>query len=340
MAGAVINLFLLLWSPLIIKKIGAYSMIVLATLAEALAIFLLFRAAGPASIILGFILHQSVVMLILFLLDMFLEAATTKESTTGSIRGIYLTLSGLALVLAPALVALLSKGGDYRPVFVLSGIILLPFLFLTLKTLRKIKGVSVVRPEILNTLKAVLKSKDVRNVLLAQGILQFFYAWMVIYLPLYLHTVIGFPWSKLGILFSIMLLPFVLFEIPAGRIADRFLGEKEMMIGGFVVMSGAAIWFSYLVEPVFLTWAIILFLSRVGASVVEITTESYFFKHVKATDAGIVGFFRSTRPVSYIAAPIVASVLFWFMPFRFFFVGLGVLTLSGIIFAWKIKDTR
>jgi MFS family permease len=338
--GAIINFVLLLSAPSIIRKVGAYSLLALTATAELLAIILLYRASGPASIITGFLLQQGVVMIVMYLLDLFLEAATTSENLTGRIRGIYLTLSSMTLVLAPSLVAVFTKDNDYKMVFAASGFVLLVFILLAGVNLKKIRGVSAERPKILSTFKKINNLPDVRNIILAHSVLQFFYAWMVIYLPLYLHTVIGFPWSKLGILFSIMLLPFVLFEIPAGRIADKLWGEKEMMIGGFVITAGSAIMFSYLTAPVFAIWAIILFMSRVGASIVEITTESYFFKHVNASDAGLVSFFRSTRPISLIIAPLVAMIIFLFMPFRFAFVALGVMVLAGIIFARKIKDTR
>ena len=60
---------------------------------------------------------------------------------------------------------------------------------------------------------------------------------MVIYTPIYLHEHIGLPWSDIGIIFTIMLLPFVLFEFPAGKLADGKWGEKEPPIIGIILIA-------------------------------------------------------------------------------------------------------
>ena len=54
------------------------------------------------------------------------------------------------------------------------------------------------------------------------------YAWMVIYTPLHMLD-LGFTWEEIGQIFTIMLIPFVLVEYPAGWLADKYIGETEMM---------------------------------------------------------------------------------------------------------------
>ena len=115
---------------------------------------------------------------------------------------------------------------------------------------------------------------------------------MTIYTPMYLHKHLGFAWKELGIMFSIMLVPFLLLEAPLGRIADKVLGEKEFLVTGFAIIAIATAVISFMTVSVFFLFALILFTTRVGAAMVEIMTETYFFKKIRAEDAQIIGLMR------------------------------------------------
>ena len=117
-----------------------------------------------------------------------------------------------------------------------------------------------------------------------------------------------------------MLLPFIIFEIPVGKIADIHFGEKELLSAGFIITAIFTIIISFISIKSFILWAIILFATRVGASLIEITTESYFFKHVKGDDADIISFFRINSPLAYIAGPIAAIISLQFLPFQYIFL--------------------
>ena len=175
---------------------------------------------------------------------------------------------------------------------------------------------------------------------MAQFILRFFFAWMVIYMPIYLHVHIGFSWSEIGIMFAIMLLPFALLELPAGKIADRWLGEKEILSAGFLIAALFTILVSFITSNNFFIWTATLFMMRVGASLIEIMTESYFFKHVQGDDNNIISFFRITRPAAYIIGPIVASIALIFLDLRFIFIILGLILFSGLYYSFRIEDTK
>ncbi|MEK9201838.1 MAG: MFS transporter, partial [Patescibacteria group bacterium] len=164
--------------------------------------------------------------------------------------------------------------------------------------------------------------------------------WMVIYTPIYLSLYIGFTWDKLGLLFTFMLLPFLLFELPLGKIADKFIGEKEILVAGLVVTALATSLISYLTTPSFILWAIILFLTRIGASAVEIMTEMYFFKHVNAVNFDTISIFRMARPISFIITPLITGIALGIVPYRFSFLILSGILLLAIRPTLEIKDTR
>jgi MFS family permease len=157
--------------------------------------------------------------------------------------------------------------------------------------------------------------------------LDVFYSLMIIYIPLHLRHTIGFSWTEISIVFTIMLLPFILFQIPVGKMADSWCGEKELMTLGLFIMGVSLILMPFLHAPSVPLWAALLFLSRTGASVVEITTESYFFKHVDKRDAGLISVFRLSWPVAFIIGPAIGALTLYLFPFDalFLVMALGVL---------------
>jgi MFS family permease len=170
-------------------------------------------------------------------------------------------------------------------------------------------------------------------------ILRIFYAGMVVYTPIYLHEYIGFAWSEIGVMFTIMLLPFVLLEYPLGKMADSRFGEKEILSAGFICMALFTAILSFVSLPSLILWTALLFMTRIGASAVEIMSETYFFKKIDWGDSNLLSFFRIVDPIAYIITPLVVSVLIYFFDFRWVFLALSVIVLFGLRYSLSIKDT-
>lgn len=322
-----------------LRAFGNYRVLVVLTILEFFIFLGLAFIQNTALIIALFIGYLIVYPLILFNLDIFLESYTKDESKTGSIRGTILTIVNTALIIAPLLAGFILTNGDYWKVYLISALFLIPFLFLISK-FRTFTDPPYHNMKVRSTWLRIKRDKNIYNILMSQFTLRFFFAWMVIYMPIYLHGHIGFTWSEFGILSSIMLLPFALFELPAGKLADNWLGEKELLCAGFVIAAFFTAFVPFITTANFLIWAIVLFMMRVGASLIEITTESYFFKHVKGDDNNIISFFRMTRPVAYVVGPIVGTIALYFLDFGFIFLFLSALLLYSLRYGFAIKDTR
>ncbi|MBU1728013.1 MFS transporter, partial [Patescibacteria group bacterium] len=169
---------------------------------------------------------------------------------------------------------------------------------------------------------------------------KFFYAWMVIYTPIYLHEYLGFGWEKIGIIFSIMLIPFVILDLPLGKLSDK-IGEKKMLVAGFAIAALSTFAIPLIKEPKLIVWAGILFFTRVGAASIEVLSESYFFKVIREENADAISFFRNTTPVSYVIAPLLAIPILLITPsFEYLFFVLGVILIYGLLITLKIKDVK
>lgn len=338
--GAILNISFLFALPKIIARFGIHTC-TLALLAIDLIATLGLVVDGTASLVaISFTLHQTSTLLIALMFDEYLEHTLKTEEFTGRVRSVYMTISNIALVISPSITGALVAGVyGFRAAYCVSLALIIP---LFLIVWRKMKYENGHRPYvgIRQAIKIALSNESSSSIVICRFILEFFYAWMVIYMSLYLTKSIGFGWEQIGIMFTIMLLPFVFFEIPLGTLSDKFIGEKEIILFGFIVMAGATAIVPFITLPSFFIWASVLFMTRVGASFTEIGTESFFFKNVKGEDTGMISLFRATRPFAYIVAPAAATLSFSLLSRGNAFFVLSAVVLCGTWFALMLKDTK
>jgi len=110
-----------------------------------------------------------------------------------------------------------------------------------------------------------------------------------------------------------------------------------MSLGLFI--TGTSLLVMPFLGKVFFVWMIILFLSRVGASFIEITTESYFFKQIDASDTGLLSIFRLARPVSIVFGAALGAVSLNLFSFEKIFFVLAVVIFFGLKESLYLKDT-
>lgn len=329
-------------SPLL-TRFGNIPLMLSCTAIEFTALLAMAFTASPYIAVVAFIIHQTIVPIILFNLDVLMEELIgEQEGSTGKRRGLLLTIMSLTGALASFLMGKLMGTGDpnFFLVYTASAVILIPFIYYTWVRFRHLCNPLYPRFEIFQGISHFWKYQDVRNVFFAHFLLQLFFTWMVIYSPLYLFSVIGFNWEQIGAILFVGLSAYVLLEYPIGVIADTYLGEKEMMAFGFVIIAIATSWFVFLDTSSILAWMITMFMTRVGASLVETTTESYFFKHTQGKDTNLIGLFRITRPLSYVIGAVLGGVTLYYLDFSLLFVVLGLLMIPGLFFAMVLHDTK
>ena len=338
--GSLINLVLLLNISKILNKVGNYKIILSAITLEALAVTGLIFSQNPTLIGIYFLIHQIVVPLILFNLDVFLESESTDETKTGGIRGTYLTLANITLVIAPMLVGFILAKDQFDRVYFISLLCLIPLFILTRRYFKNYTDVPIAHIKVRETVVTFIEIANLSKVFMCHLILQLFYAIMIIYMPVHLNMHIGFSWEQIGIMFTIMLLPFALFELPIGKLADTKYGEKEILTIGLILMGLATICISFITTNNFILWTSLLFLTRTGASFVEITSDSFFFKQVNQSQTDEISIYRTTRPLGFIIGPIVATFALRFLPYNYIFLLLGITVILGTYWSLALKDTR
>jgi MFS family permease len=336
--GSICSILALLIAPKIFRKMGGYKFLLLITLFDALAFFLLTFVKNGWSVVLVFILGVSFNTLLYFSLDELLKIFS-KDSTTGKIRGIYITVCNCAWIIAQLVSVIILGESSFRTIYSFCFAIMIFFLLVSYFKLKNIPDPKYDETKIIKYLKEFFENKNLRCAYGLSFLLQFFYCWMIIYTPIYLYAHLGFSWSQIGIIFAIMLLPFSIIPFQIGKYADK-IGERKMLMFGFIIATLATLSLFFIRENKLWIWALLLFTTRIGAATIEVMSDAYFFKHIKPENEELVGVYRSASPVAYILGPLLASFLFIFIPsFNSIYVILGAIMLFGVYLSSTIRKS-
>jgi MFS family permease len=336
-AAATLAVFLV--TPKILKKYGNYKTTVVFSVVNTLALLGLAFFHNVFTVIFCFIVTYVASTIIGLCLDIFIEH-NSFVSDTGEVRSIYLTSTNVAWLISPWLAGLLIGQSAYWKVFFAAGLVMIPTLFIIVYNLRKFADPIYDEIKISTASRDVWRNKDIKGIFALNFLLQFFFAVMVIYTPIYLNKYIGFDWTTIGIMFTIMLIPFVILQVPAGELADKRYGEKEMLSLSFIIMAISTALIPMIGGKTFLIWTILLFTTRVGASIAQVMCDTYLFKKVTDKDAGIINLYRTMSPLANIFGPIVAIVCLYYFSFSGLFFLLGFLMLFGLRYSVALTDTK
>lgn len=342
--AALLSIFPLYLMTQMLKKLGNFQFTIILSLLEAASLLGMAFSQTAFFAAFFFVLNFIVIPLLFFNLDVFIETIIgKKEERTGSARGLYLALFSITGAIAPLLAGYLidAEGTpNFAPVYIASALVVLPFIGLITLYFKNFKDPSYQEHSIRGMIHTFLKEKDMRHIFCVQFLMHCFFAWMVIYTPMYLANTVGFTWTEIGYILFVGLFAYVIFEYPIGIIADKYIGEKEMMAFGFLVIAVSTSWLAFLPPGNIVVWMVAMFITRVGASFVEATSESYFFKHAQGEDTDKMSLFRLARPLSLIIIPLMGGLLLTHVSMEFTFILLALCMVPGIFITLLLKDTR
>lgn len=343
-AGALATLAIFPSASKLVARYGAQRLAVYLGTAETILLVLL--AVNPVPVVAMILAALAVATspFIAYGLDLLLEATVkhSEESSTGRIRSAYLTAGNVALISAPIVTGFLLDGDNaYYRVFLVAALSLLPFILL-FGFNQLPHGLPPARTDLRKTLVCIRRTPDLYSIIGANAILQFFYHLAPLYIPLYLHNVLGIPWGTLGWMFAAMLVPFVLIEYPAGVVADRKLGDRILLGIGFVITGVSFAFIAFLTTTTSLTTILVILIgTRIGAALIESMVEGHFFRRVSEQDTETVGVFRMARPFSALFAPLIGSVVLAIGGYYSLFVfSGGVILIAGMVATFGIKDIK
>lgn len=271
-------------------------------------------------------------------MDILLETCSVDKKT-GKIRGLYLTIENAGYLVAPFFSGLLVSRYGFQAAFGVSFVILLFVLIISSAKIKNIDHCPIQKTDFLSFLKKIFLRRNVMKAYYISFLLEFFYALMIIYTPLYLLD-LGFDWFQIGKIFTIMLIPFVLFQYPAGYLADTKYEEKDMMAGALFILAVSTMLVYFIDSKSALVWGAVLFATRIGASLIEVLRDSYFYKRIDQRDVDITDFFRTVRPMAYIIGALIAAPIVYIFHIKLIFIIIGIAVLTGIPVSLSLASSR
>ena len=336
--GSVASILALLTTPTIFRKLGGYKFLLFVIGLDTLSILAFALAKNAWVATLAFILGFALNTVIVFSLDEILKIFS-KNSSTGKTRGIYLAVSSSAWILAQLASGTILGEFSFRMIYITAFSIMILFFLLCFFNLEDIPDPKYDKLKTIKYIKEFFKNKNLFRSYNINLLLQLFFCWMVIYTPIYLSAHLGFDWSEIGIIFAVMLLPFSILPFHIGKYGDK-VGERKMLMFGFFTASVFTLALFFIQKSEVWIWALMLFATRVGAATIEVMSDVYFFKHIKPENEEFVGVYRSATPVAYVIGPLVALIIFIFIPsFNFIYLILGTLMLYGVYLASTIRKS-
>ncbi|MBU0598620.1 MFS transporter [Patescibacteria group bacterium] len=338
--SAVFSLLAINFFPILIKKFTNYRLSLIVLSLNIISILLLITVHSPYLVFLFFIIAGVCTKLLWINMDVFVERLTDNK-TTGRTRTTYFTFINLGWVASPLIVGYLVGDENYRFIYLLSAFFMMSVLAVfVMRKDRLAEHIQYNHHHTLITLKHIAKNIGLRGIFIIAFLLELFFAMAVIYIPIYLHQNLSFSWLTIGGIFTFMLLPFVIFQIPAGVLADKYASEKKIFALGFLIISASCALFFFIESSSPVVWALLLFLSRCGASLIQAMRESYFFKIVDVQDIDYINFFRNLSPLGYLVGSGLSVLILQFLPIQYLFLGLSIILLSGLYFAWRLPTIK
>jgi hypothetical protein len=341
--SSALSVLIFLFISRVLRRVGSFKLTLSLLIIDFLAVLGLAYATELREAVPLLLVHLISVPLIIFNIDVFMEERIgNNEDATGSRRGLLLMLASAVGAISPLTSSFFIDGAvnTFTNAYLLSAATLIPIAAILLLFFRDFSDPEYCEIDLFSAMRTFWRNLNIRYVFLAQFTLQMFFMLSVVYMPIYLVQHIGLTWVEFGIVMFFAQLAYVFLEYPAGIIADRFIGEKEMMGFGFLIMTVSISWMSFVDSTSVLIWSVIMFTIRVGASLVEATTESYFFKQTKSNDAQVISFFRVTNPLSYVIGALLGSLSLLYLPYNLLFVVFALLMIPAMFFTTNLKDTK
>jgi MFS family permease len=340
-AASILALFVSLSVSKTIKRFHTYGFAFSVTLAEIIVVFLFGQISNPYILPVLFIAHFVLQTLLFISLNVFIESFS-MHAKIGSIRGLFLAVLNLGILVSPLIGGVILSTFSFSVLYTIAAATLIPYLYFLHKYLHHIKEPAYHTVNVFIAAAKAFRDKNLRAAIIAELVVQSFYAVMIIYSPLYLTT-IGVPLtSYLTIILPLALLPLVLLPYELGLLADRKFGEKEMLIIGLFILTITTFVCVTLTTNDIRVWTLVLLVSRIGASFVETMAFTYYFKKVDIHDPSLTSLFINMHGVGTLVVGTVGIIVAPFLGDRpqLMFVILGCCILWSISYVLPMKDTR
>jgi MFS family permease len=339
--SGIFSLFFAIYISKFVKKYHNYNTTLAIMLVDFVFTLLLGLSQNIYVVGFSFIITAITISALYITLNLFIEEFSDHRDE-GVVRGIFLTLLNTGILLSPLIAASALANIGFSGIYIVSAIMLIPMSILIRHYYKNVSEPKYKNISFRKGIVETLRDKNIFGVMSAMFALECFYLTLVIYLPLFLlqNTNISMT-TYLGVIMPFVLIPFVILPYQMGMLADKKTGEKEFLLLGLGIISICLFLIPFIDSNSIFLWGGILFISRVGAAILETMIFTYFFKKTEKGDAGLVALFGNMRTIATIAVPIVGAILLYLSgKIDYVFIAVALFVACSIIPASKIIDTK
>ena len=213
--ASLFTLFGLITAPRILRRFGNYRW-TLGILIVHTALLVGLGLSNSAYLILAlFMVETALISVLYFNFDVFLEHYSKNEDT-GVIRGFIMAVTSIAWLVPPFFAGIIVDRFGFSLIYLTGAALIAPTILIMMRYLYDFRDMHYDALPLMVTHSETAKAKDIGRILWVQFFLQFFYAWMIIYAPLYFHDKLHISYQDFGMILTIALTAFVIFPTPQG----------------------------------------------------------------------------------------------------------------------------
>lgn len=259
----------------------------------------------------------------------------SKRKNLSRNEGVMYSLMNLAWIIGPLFVGIFSKYLEIKALFVISSVMVLIALvyFRSLKI--KDKKKTRVDKNVIKLFIDFFKDKDrVISYFLSGGI-NYWWSLIYVFMPLYI-VINGLGIDVVGYFLFAVAIPLVTFTYLFSNLAGK-IGFKTIFKTGYFILFIISL-LCFFIPNIYLIMALLV-LGSIGASMLEATTEAYFFDCLKGKqDLRFYGPYNTTIDFNHFVSRGLGGLILLILPFKFLFVFFGLSMLAFAILSFKAKN--
>jgi len=264
------------------------------------------------------------------------DKSADKELTKN--EGLMYTFVNVAWVVGPLIAGYASNLFGVNKVFILSAVfILIALIFFKLSKIKDPNTKKKLDKNLIKNFIDFFKNKDRTKSYFLRGGVSLWWALIYVFIPLYIiRNDLGTIW--VGYFLFAVAVPLILFGYHFSKLATK-IGFRKIFKIGFLIPA-VIVLSCFFIPNVYVVLGL-LALASVGLSMLEATTEAYFFDITKdKEESRFYGPYNTTSEVNGFVGKIIASTLLIFLPFRFIFILFSILMFTFFILSFKIKNAK
>ena len=260
----------------------------------------------------------------------------TSDKNVSKNEGVIYTLLNLAWLVGPLIAGFVANKYGFDNVFFLGFLLVLISIILfrgfKIKDNRKTKKVG---SNVFKLIFSFFSKKERVFVYIVSGAVTFWWALIYIYIPVYIIEQ-GYGAFLIGLFLSVVVLPLILFEYPFGKLAGK-RGFKKLFFTGFIILSFISVLCFFISNIYFLLSLLVL--ASVGVSMIESTSEAYFFDIIsKEQRDKYYGVYNTAVDIGFLLGTLPAALLLLFFSFKSVFVLFASFTLLFALISLRMRE--